>query len=405
MKKFFLILLCSVMIFTLVACEKDPVADVSSEANSIKDETSSEAVSMGFVMPTANNYEKITYPLAETTDYFHVTGRTGLVTTSLETDEQTGFICDYSAQGLLFSADCEGDVTLTLCHLLKTSSSSTFVDHYYTVYVDGVRQETVTVQGIFNGEMMVDLPVAKGLARGRHTFEVYRQNEAMTGIATLISVTMNGVPEKWVEDGNKLKIEFLGDSITSGIGINTVNGAADERDIKHTVGTLTYAFVATRILGAEASIVSRGGMTFSSGTGAASMYNYYDHLSYERDKTLAYDHSQADIDLYVISLGTNDISSKYGFTDEQLTEGIKATLTTVREDYPDAKILWVYGQMTTSKSSVIKAAIEEMGGEAKGFYYYCCTKANSLGGTYHPTAAAHQRDGEEVAAYIKTIME
>ena len=347
------------------------------------------------VVPTVNNYKKTTYNLAEITDCVHVTGRSDVVKTS---SSKTGLLFDYAAQGLLFKADCEGDITISL--ELKMRATDTDGLHYYTVYIDGVKQNTVTAKGTPGKTVTTQLKVASGLKRGVHTIEFYRNHESCLGIATLLSVTMNGLPQKWVSDPNQLRIEFLGDSITSGTGVHGKNGAADQNNIKYNDGTATYAFVASRILGAEASLVSCSGLCIASND----MYKYYDKLSCERDVSVNFDHSKMDVDLYVIALGTNDTSSYNNHSDAQITKDVKTALASVRKDHPNAKILWVYGQLSLSKGKVIKDAVNAAGGEAAGLYFYCCKKQDMSGSEYHPSAEAQQRDGEEVAAYIKTIL-
>ena len=401
MKKILSIFLCGALLFSLAACDNGADADSSSKVSSKPTESNDANTSSTFQVPTSNNYEEITYPLAETTDYFYVTGRTDVVTTTLETGELPGLLYDHAAQGFFFNADCEGDVSVELCLFIKSSDGAP--EQYYTVYVDGVKQEYVTATGIYNVEMIVTLPIAKDLPRGRHTFEIYRNHESLLGYATLLNVTMKGVPEKWVKDEDQLKIEFLGDSITSGSGVNAVNKTESQNDKKNSNATLSYAFIAADILNAEASIVSRSGMTCA-GDAAPNMYKYYNNLSYDRYKERAYDHSKMDIDLYVISLGTNDNNNSYNYTDQQLSDNVKAALTAVRKDHPDVKILWVYGQLNNERANVIETAVQEAGGEANGFYYYCCTQPNFAGGHYHPNAAAQKRDGEEVAEVIKQIL-
>ena len=432
MKKLIYILLCGALSLSLVACNGnstgqlsssnsdskdglsntsssdktssttgssvDPSSTIGSSANPssvIGSSSTTSSTSSSVIIPTVNNYEKTTYNLAEITDYVHVTGRSDVVKTS---SSKTGLLFDYAAQGLLFKADCEGDITVSL--ELKMRATDTDGLHYYTVYIDGVKQNTVTAKGTPGKTVTTQLKVASGLKRGVHTIEVYRNHEACIGIATLLSVTMNGLPQKWVSDPNQLRIEFLGDSITSGTGVHGKNGAADQNNIKYNDGTATYAFVASRILGAEASLVSCSGLCIASND----MYKYYDKLSCERDVSVNFDHSKMDVDLYVIALGTNDTSSYNKHSDEQITKDVKTALASVRKDHPNAKILWVYGQLSLNKGKVIKDAVNAAGGEAAGLYFYCCKKQDTSGSEYHPSAEAQQRDGEEVAAYIKTIL-
>ena len=417
MKKILSILLCAVLTMSLVACDNSSTGDASSSKASSSSKpassttASSEKVSSSVdsseaqptssvlpAVPEVNTYQQTTYNLVEITDYFHITGRTAVSTSTALTGSKSGMLFDHAGQGMLFKADCEGDVTLSLA--LSVRKSDTEGLHYFTVYIDGVKQDRITAQGFAGSSRIVDLKVAGGLSRGVHTIEVYRNHESCLGISTLLSLTMNGVPQKWVSDPNQLKIEFFGDSITSGQGVHGKKGAADQGHIKYCDGTATYAFVASRILNAEASIVSCSGLCIAS----EDMYKYYDKLSWDRDHSVDFDHSKMDVDLYVIALGTNDTSSYNNHSDEQITKDVETVLASVREDHPNAKILWVYGQLANTKANVIKNAVNEAGGEAAGFYYYCCKMQDWSGGYSHPSAAAQERDGKEVAKVIKQIL-
>ena len=73
----------------------------------------------------------------------------------------------------------------------------------------------------------------------------------------------------------------------------------------------------------------------------------------------------------------------------------------MRADHPNAKIVWTYGQLSTARASVIRGAVEEMmAGDAK-LYYYQYKKADNTGGAYHPTAASHARDAQELADFLR----
>ena len=395
MKKIIDLILCCALLFSLVACDNGANTDSSSNASSQATNTSSKSTS-SFVVPTTNNYEEVTYPLAETTDYFHVTGRTEVTTSTLETGELPGLLCDHPAQGLRFSADCEGDVTLTLSINAKGASTKRF----FTPYIDGVKQEIVAASVIPNGDAILEIKIASNLPKGKHLIEVFRNQEGYYGTATLLSVTMKGVPEKWVEDEGTMKIEVLGDSLVCGNGITASNGAADENEVQHTNAVLANPFVASRVLGAEISVIGRSGLT-NAPTTSSPKDPYYKDVSKERygDEKL-YDHYKMDVDLYIIALGTNDYWAK--LTNEQVIQDAVNTMTTVRKDHPNAKILWAIPPKRNN--NLYKSAVEQMGGAEKGFYFYCYETYNNDGGTSHPTAHYQQIMGEQLAAYIKTFM-
>ncbi len=395
MKKIVSLILCGALLFSLVACDNSANTDASSKISSASDDTSSKSTS-SFVVPSQNNYEEITYPLAETTDYFHVTGRTEVTTSTLETGELPGLLCDHPAQGLRFNADCEGDVTLTLSINAKGASTKRF----FTPYIDGVKQEIVAASVIPSGDAILEIKIASDLPKGKHLIEVFRNQEGYYGTATLLSVTMKGVPEKWVEDEGTMKIEVLGDSLVCGNGITASKGAADENEVQHTNAVLANPFVASRVLGAEISVIGRSGLT-NAPTTSSPKDPYYKDVSKERygDEKL-YDHSKMDVDLYIIALGTNDYWAK--LTNEQIIQDAVNTMTTVRKDHPNAKILWAIPPKRNN--NLYRSAVEQMGGAEKGYFFYCYETYNNDGGTSHPTAHYQQIMGEQLAAYIKTFM-
>ena len=109
-------------------------------------------------------------------------------------------------------------------------------------------------------------------------------------------------------------------------------------------------------------------------------------------------------DVVVINLGTNDggYSSK-GYTKEQLTEAAVKLLTQVRKDRPNAKVVWFYGMMGNGINTQIKAAVEQMGGESKGFYY-CEGQKGQSGGGGHPNKDEHKANADILANFIKGII-
>ncbi len=101
-------------------------------------------------------------------------------------------------------------------------------------------------------------------------------------------------------------------------------------------------------------------------------------------------------DITVIGLGTNDS----GTDDSVLSENVTDMLTTVRQKYPNTKIVWVYGMMWYTKESVIKSAVESFNLTDKNTFY-CSLPRNNDGGGSHPTAAGHTAAAKVLAEYIE----
>ena len=86
-----------------------------------------------------------------------------------------GLAGDWTATGFEFTADCEGDVALTVSANCSDQGSmgNWNRDGYLTIYIDGVRQNYRA--RYMNGTYTFN--IAEDVAKGVHTFKVVKQNE------------------------------------------------------------------------------------------------------------------------------------------------------------------------------------------------------------------------------------
>ncbi|MBP5617873.1 MAG: hypothetical protein J6X61_01820, partial [Clostridia bacterium] len=209
MKRTLLLLLCLVLALAPVACAETETGTASSQkassaasataASSAASAVSSEDASAADASsePALGPYDARTYPIADATDKFHITGRTMAIAAC----GQTGMLFDHAAQSLHFTADCEGDVTLDVALISKGTdnkddSGTEKTDHQlFTVKVDGVSANLELKSG--TPEAIQTVTLAKGLSRGKHDFVFYKGNEASLGRASVVSVSVNGTVEKY----------------------------------------------------------------------------------------------------------------------------------------------------------------------------------------------------------------
>ncbi len=237
------------------------------------------------------------------------------------------------------------------------------------------------------------------------------------------------------------RIEFIGDSITSGEGSC---GSTVEQDwiSMWFSATRTYPFFVTEQLRGECRIVSQ------SGYGVYCAYDnnldhvipkYYEQVcgvvSGPRNERLGvkerYDFSSWQPDYIIINLGTNDGGAFHNpeWTDE-LTgrrnkmyyneEGIPAEeclqkvakavtefLTVVRKNNPAAQILWAYGMMGIVTEPAILAGIEEYcaaSGDSKVHYIRLQEIADTcIGARSHPGINGHRAAAEEICRKIREL--
>ncbi|MGN1419466.1 MAG: SGNH/GDSL hydrolase family protein [Acutalibacteraceae bacterium] len=170
---------------------------------------------------------------------------------------------------------------------------------------------------------------------------------------------------------SQLKIEFIGDSITAGYGIDEENQYASFSTATENFSK-TYAYLTAQKLGAQYSAVAFSGFGVLSGSSSGYYANFDDVIFKYYDKAITnktfaddetaqdWDSSQFDADFVVINLGTND--AVYCTTQQRReafeSEYIKL-LELVREKNPDAYMLCILGDMNNSLFINIENAVEQ----------------------------------------------
>ncbi len=220
------------------------------------------------------------------------------------------------------------------------------------------------------------------------------------------------------------RIEFIGDSITCGYGV-------DDEDPLHHFSTATedvtraYAYKTAELLGAEYSMFSTSGYGIISGYTEGeripeqTIPQYYESygFSYQRfaDETapqsLEWDFSRYVPELIVINLGTNDDSYCKDDAEKQAfyTEEYVRFLGLVREKNPSAYILCTVGIMGQRIFGALDSAVERYkteSGDARIFSMLFDEQKpeDGLVADYHPTAVTHNKAAKRLSAEIRRIM-
>ena len=256
--------------------------------------------------------------------------------------------------------------------------------------------------------------IASGLDKNKtSTIKLVRETEEKYGAFTALSLDMGYHGELGDKPLDKAAyIEFLGDSITSGLGslcgylsddgLEIKNEQTSTSTGKHKCGdsndetslcqdaTNSYAYLAAESLGADCSLVSYSGIGVTAGF---TMSEYFTYASKCRNEQYNFTTARKP-DLVVINLGTND-SFKNADTEAFKTE-VKALIKQVRTAYgEDTEILWATGLMSNEDKDAYKtyaaAAISELG-YANVHHFDGLTEGRS-GHNGHPT-----KDQQKTAA-------
>lgn len=345
--------------------------------------------------------ESMTLTIPELVGKYKTQGRTTIINNLL--------MVDYSASGIEFSANCEGNVSLIFnATKLKSGDEG---GCYFTVIVDGVKQARDFCHITATGDTTVT--IAENLSYGTHRFEIYRQTEIERATVGIKSINLSGefLPAPQYND---MYIEIIGDSAVTAYGNlaeNNVVSDASAPNPKYQDVTQGYAYLTARELGADWSIVAQQGRGAKYGFTTENLQDIYPKLRYNKDKTTDYDFAR-EPDYVIAALGTNDLytynKTKYGYdannTLDDVKQGYKDMLALLREKNPNSIIIWAGIDYVAELEILAKAVVEEAGGKEKG-YYSVKLSADKLGGNSHPSSASHITMAKELSTFIKEVAE
>lgn len=244
----------------------------------------------------------------------------------------------------------------------------------------------------------------------------------------------------------KLKIEFIGDSITSGEGLA---GKPDEMDwiSQWMCASKTYAWQTAKAMNADMSAFSQCGWGICWGWDGNIHNNMPEHynkvcslLNSEYQKELGtcntYDFPVKN-DFVVVNLGTNDNGafSQPVWKDENgkeyphamdennvasvedaelLKAGITAFLKNIREKNPESKIVWVWGMIRLKTvPPILQEAVSEYKKETGDYQVYALELSamedvekteEDKGSRGHPGPKTHRLAAEKLTAFLQSLL-
>lgn len=269
----------------------------------------------------------------------------------------------------------------------------------------------------FNSERDSIVSLATALPAGSHQVKLMYVTEGFDRRAEfrgfLLDKGQQLLPPPALSDR---RIEFIGNSITCGYGVESTERDAPFQDetCNH---YYTYAARTARNLEAEEIAVCRSGI---------GVYRNYDgprtgdriNMNTEYIHTLLYDDSETwDFSRYqpqvvCINLGTNDTSTK-GADPKLLKQGYVNLLSQVRNAYADAKIVFLIGPMMSGDAlALVQKTLTEVIHEAhlKGdaevyrFEFKMQTGDLGYGASWHPSFWQQEQMAGELTPYLRKLM-
>ena len=253
---------------------------------------------------------------------------------------------------------------------------------------------------------------------------VMKFSETAFGYAGLKSLEIDGELQSTVNKAAPLKLEFIGDSITCGYGIEGV-WEKDTFTTQQERPDKAYAFLTAKALGAEVQLCSWSGIGLISNYVDPATINLPDtHWLMQSnwpytDKWLSlrlglepevWDGSRYEPDVVVIHLGTNDISWVRGMEERRLeyTAQLRHLIEAVHRRSPKAKIVCCLGIMGEALNDSVKEAVELF---KKDFPKVCIEflpytqqlESDGIGADWHPSAVTHKKVAEKLINYLVSL--
>ncbi len=283
------------------------------------------------------------------------------------------------------------------------------------VYVDGERVE----------DTLLDCPGKTVTAfvseqEESHVVRVIKLSESAMSTCGISDISVEG--EFFAAEPKEKLIEFVGDSITCGYGVDD-----EDRDHHFATGTedvtKAYAYKTAKALDADYSMVSFSGYGIVSGYTATGdkmghqlVPEYYEKLGFSygtykgvhKPQEILWDFTMRQPDLVVVNLGTNDMSYVLDQTDrrEEYIIGYIEFLKTIRKNNRNAKILCVLGMMGEALCPAVEETVERYKketGDTKISYMGFADQLPEDGYTadWHPTERTHTKAAAKLTEEIR----
>lgn len=267
------------------------------------------------------------------------------------------------------------------------------------IHTDTIRRSHVLASGLSNAKHKVQLFKRTEWAMGKtwfYGFETPQRTELLTPAST-----------------KKRKIEFYGNSITCGYGVEDSSGN-DSGEGYFENNYLSYAAITARHFHAQYSCISRSGIGIIVSWRPLIMPEMYDRLD-ATDAASKWDFKRYTPDLVVINLFQNDswivnspqqkeFKHRFGTKapDEKfIIESYKRFVKTLRSKYPKANIICTLGNMDATRAGspwpgYIKKAVEQLR-DAKVYTHFFDFK----GANGHPNIAEQKTMANNLITFIE----
>lgn len=295
---------------------------------------------------------------------------------------------------------------------LSVTLNDQYGKNFFNVFIDNDLAHPVIIQAQQGQQNYV---VADKLAPGTHSFLLTKRTEGEEGATNVVGVEL--------ADGEKLlpppprptrRIEFFGDSITSGMGNESPDNGPDHLQ-KDKNNFMAYDAITARALNAEMHVISQSGIGVMISWFPFTMPQFYDQLNAVGNNDSHWDFSSWTPDVVVINLFQNDNwlidrekRLKPAPSDEQRIQAYVDFVGRIRAVYPKATIVCALGSMDAMREGskwpgYVTAAVARIRDKQHDdkidtvFFEF-------TGYGAHPRVKQHQANAAKLTAFIRQKM-
>lgn len=282
-------------------------------------------------------------------------------------------------------------------------------DNYYNVIVDNDRPFILQPDSIRQSYQL-----ASNLSKGKHTLEIFKRTEWDRGKTEFYGFEIKGNSKVLPKAASsKRKIEFYGNSITAGYAVEDTSGA-DSPDSTYTNNYLSYAAITARYFESEYRCICKSGIGIMISWFPLTMPEMYKRLNPE-DSTSLWNFSLYTPEVVVINLLQNDswlvnmpdnneFKTKFGTeapNDDFIVKSYRQFVSSIRYEYPEAKIICALGTMDATKEGsiwpdYIRKAVKEL--NDSNTYIHIMPYKNTPG---HPSIKEQQAMANSLIQFIE----
>lgn len=246
------------------------------------------------------------------------------------------------------------------------------------------------------------------------TVELFKRTESEVGVCEFFGFETDDTAEFQTIDDAALKIEFIGDSLTCGYGIEA-QSATDPFEDQTENAWLSFAGIVARQLSAQTHMIACSGKGIYRNWGESDFASdtmsdiYYRTFAYQYDST--WDFSRFIPNIVVINLGSNDFSPPVYADKTLFTEAYNRLLNNIRMYYgKECTIFCVTGPVLIktlgdNHDRFIKEIVDDRKSCGDNhIHFFPLTRQNGktgYGAQWHPNIIQSEKNGLELSRFIQ----